>query len=138
MDEQQTTDLATRIVVAHEYDRAEPKLRVKLAKAATKEGSYGWDIGYEGDAVEGVLAEIKRVDAELRVATAPRPVLAEAATALAALGSDWATTYASVRQQMTQDAQPTRATLLLHAAVALATIEALDSGMVAPAKEDQP
>lgn len=65
-----STDLAQRIVVAHEYDRAEPKLRIKLTKAATKDGNYGWEVSYEGDDIDTVLHEIATSDEKLRGMTA--------------------------------------------------------------------
>lgn len=70
-----SADLPSRIVVAHEYDRAAPQLRIKLTKAATKDGNYGWELSYEGDQddADAVLARIKVLDAELRTATAPAP-----------------------------------------------------------------
>lgn len=64
-----TAESITRVIHEHEYDRAEPKLRVKLTKASTKDGQYGWDISYEGDDITSVLAEIETADKRLRAMT---------------------------------------------------------------------
>lgn len=59
---------ATQVIEHRHTTARDNDVKVKVTKAATKEGSYGWEITYEGGSTAGVIAAILDADKRLREA----------------------------------------------------------------------